>query len=96
MAKGYWIGMISVTNAEEYAEYVQRDTAIVDSFGGKFLVRGGQSSAPEIAMGERQVVVEFPDYQTALDCYNSDAYQEVMKIRVANATGGILIVEGVA
>ncbi|QHQ34151.1 DUF1330 domain-containing protein [Algicella marina] len=94
MPKGYWVGHITVTNPDAYKEYVERDTPIIESFGGIFLVRGGQSETPESPMKERHVIIEFPDYQTARKAYYSDEYQEVLKIRQANAMSDILIVEG--
>ena len=94
MPKGYIIGHITVTDPEAYAEYVRRDTPILESYGGRFLVRGGRSEAPEGPMKDRHVVIEFPDYETARACYHSDAYQEVARIRKANALSDIVIVEG--
>lgn len=95
MPKGYIIGHITVTNPEAYQEYVDRDTPILEGFGGRFLVRGGTSKAPEGPMKDRHVVIEFPSYDAALQAYNSPEYQEVLKIRLANADSDIIIVEGV-
>ncbi len=94
MAKGYLIGHVTVHDPEAYAEYVRLDTPIFERFGGKFLVRGGQSEAPETPVKERHVVIEFPDYETARACYFSDDYQKVAEIRKANAYSDIVIVEG--
>lgn len=96
MPKGYMIGHITVTNAAAYKEYVERDTPILEGFGGKFLVRGGTSEAPEGPMKDRHVVIEFPSYEAAVRAYNSPEYQEVLKIRLANADSDIILVEGVA
>jgi uncharacterized protein (DUF1330 family) len=40
---GYAIFNIQVTNPEDYKEYLQHVTAIAEKFGGKYIVRGGQS-----------------------------------------------------
>ena len=72
------------------------DTPIVASFGGRFLVRGGMSDAPEGPMKDRHVVVEFPSYDDAHACYHSDAYQNAAKIRMAHADSDVVIVEGTA
>ena len=96
MAKGYMIGHITVKNPDEYAEYVRADTPIVERFGGRFLVRGGQCETPETPVKDRHVVIEFPDYETARRFYYSDEYQKVAEIRKANAISDIVIVEGVA
>lgn len=94
MPKGYIIGHVTVRNPEAYAEYVRRDTPIFERFGGRFLVRGGESISAEGPDFARHVVIEFPDYATALACYNSPEYQEVADIRRANADSMILVVEG--
>ena len=95
MAKGYWIVHVDVTDAENYPQYVALDTPIVEAHGGTFLVRGGTSETPETPMKDRHVVVEFPSYQAALECYHSAEYQAAAKIRVANAQSDVVIVEGV-
>ncbi len=94
MAKGYIIGHVTVTNPAAYAEYVRLDTPIFESFGGRFLIRGGASEVVEGETFERHVVIEFPDYATARACYHSPEYQQVAAIRRANADSVILLVEG--
>jgi uncharacterized protein (DUF1330 family) len=42
----------------------------------------------------RNVVVEFPDYETALACYRSTEYQQNMKVRQAHSTGDLIVIEG--
>ena len=96
MPKGFWIVHVTVTNADEYAEYVRLDTPVVERFGGKFIVRGGRNETPETAQKDRHVVVEFPDYDTALACYNSPDYQRAADIRRANSDSDIVIIEGIA
>lgn len=94
MKKGYWIAHVTVKDPEAYQEYVRLDTPVVEQFGGVFKVRGGQSTAPEGAMLERHVVVEFPSYEVALECYNSADYQRAAEIRRATSDSQIVIVEG--
>ena len=94
MPKGYWIGHVTVRDAEAYKEYVRLDTPVIERFGGRFLVRGGRSEAPEGALHERHVVIEFPDYETALACYESEDYQKAAAIRRATSESAIIIVEG--
>ncbi len=42
----------------------------------------------------RNVVVEFPTYQSAVDCYHSPEYQRAMLLRKPVSTGDLLIIEG--
>lgn len=94
MPKGYIIAHITVRDPEAYKEYVVRDTPILEGFGGKFIIRGGQSKAAEGALFDRHVVIEFPSYQAALDAYNDPEYQAVADIRRRSAESAIVIVEG--
>lgn len=94
MPKGYIIGHITVHDAEAYREYVERDTPVLEAYGAKFLVRGGQSETPEGETQERHVVIEFDDYETAKRAYNDPQYQEIAEIRRRTATSTIILVEG--
>jgi len=94
MPKGYIIGHITVNDPDEYADYVRLDTPILKRLGGTFIVRGGQSETPEGQSESRHVVIEFPDYETALKAYHDPEYQEVAEIRRRTATSTIIVVEG--
>ena len=94
MPKGYIIGHVTVTNPEAYKAYAQRNDEIFPRYGGRFLVRGGAARVLEGDLFERHVVIEFPDYASAQAAYHSAEYQENMKIRLANATGAVVVAEG--
>lgn len=92
--KGYWVGSVEVRDLERYKDYVATATLAYQRFGAKFLVRGGDFIAAEGASRPRNVVVEFPSYQHAQDCYNSPEYVEARAIRQEVSEGQILIIEG--
>ena len=92
--KGYWVVMLTVTDPDGYQGYRDSIGDAISSFGGHYLVRGGQVTNPEGSDFGRHVVVEFPSYETALNCYRSDAYQTALKHRRAASTGHFAIVEG--
>lgn len=92
--KGYWVGSVDVRDLERYKDYVATATLAYQRFGAKFLVRGGDFIAAEGASRSRNVVVEFPSYQHAQDCYNSPEYVEARAIRQEVSEGQILIIEG--
>jgi uncharacterized protein (DUF1330 family) len=94
MAKGYWIGRVDVNNDEGYKPYAAANPAIFKKFGGRFVVRGGKFEAPEGSARKRNVVIEFPSYQAALDCYNSPEYQANIKVRQPHSSADIIVIEG--
>jgi uncharacterized protein (DUF1330 family) len=94
MVRGYWVARVDVKNDEGYKPYVAANAAIFRKFGGRFVVRGGRFECPEGESRSRNIVIEFPDYATALACYRSAEYQENIKVRLPNATADIIIIEG--
>jgi uncharacterized protein (DUF1330 family) len=94
MAKGYWIGRVDVNNDEGYKAYAAANPAIFKKFGGRFVIRAGRFEAPEGSSRKRNVVIEFPSYQAALDCYNSPEYQANIKVRQPHSNADIIIIEG--
>jgi uncharacterized protein (DUF1330 family) len=94
MPKGYWIARITVNDPSRYPDYVAMAAPAYARFGSKLIVRGGTFEEVEGKARPRNVVVEFPTYQAALDCYNSPEYTAARKIRQAIADGEFIIIEG--
>ncbi|MEO3386912.1 DUF1330 domain-containing protein [Mesorhizobium sp. CAU 1741] len=94
MAKGYWIAHVDVQDPERYKDYVATAKPAFERFGARFLARGGEWKALEGRGRARNVVIEFPSMQAALDCYNSDEYQAAKAIRITVADAEMVIVEG--
>ena len=94
MAKGYWIGRVDVQNEEGYKPYAAANQAIFKKFGGSYVVRGGRFTGAEGESRSRNVVIEFPDYGTALACYRSPEYQANIKVRQPHSIADIIIIEG--
>jgi uncharacterized protein (DUF1330 family) len=94
MAKGYWIAHVDVDNDEGYKPYAAANPAIFKKFGGRFVIRAGKSEVPEGKARSRHVVIEFPDYASALACYRSPEYQANIKVRQPHAMADIIVVEG--
>jgi uncharacterized protein (DUF1330 family) len=94
MAKGYWIAHIDVTNPEGFRDYVPMSTQAVADSGGRFLVRGGTAETAEGKLRPRHIVIEFPSYEIALDCYRSQKYSAAKAVRQAHSKADITIVEG--
>jgi uncharacterized protein (DUF1330 family) len=94
MAKGYWIARVDVSNEDGYKPYAAANGDIFKQYGGRFLVRGGRIENPEGERRSRNVVVEFPDYETALACYRSPEYQRNIEVRQPHSVIDFIIVEG--
>jgi uncharacterized protein (DUF1330 family) len=94
MAKGYWIAHVDVRDPERYKDYVSTAKPAFERFGAKFLARGGDHQVMEGHGRARNVVIEFPSKQAALDCYNSAEYQAAKAIRVTVADADMVIVDG--
>jgi uncharacterized protein (DUF1330 family) len=94
MAKGYWIAHNQVKDAEAYGAYKIAAAPALRAYGAQFLVRAGRSKTPEGTLQPRTIVIEFPSYQAAQDCYNSTEYQLAKKIRLSLADSDLTIVEG--
>ena len=94
MAKGYWIARVDVTDPEGYQKYVAANAVSFAKYGARFVIRGGRFEAVEGAARSRNVVLEFPSYQAALECYRSPEYAEAMALRLDASEADILIIEG--
>ncbi|MDQ0317019.1 DUF1330 domain-containing protein [Amorphus orientalis] len=94
MAKGYWIGRVTVTDPDAYKTYVEANAEAFKAYGARFLVRGGAYEVPEGEGRERNVVIEFPSYQAAIDCWHSDAYQHARSFRLNAGAADLVVIEG--
>jgi uncharacterized protein (DUF1330 family) len=72
--KGYWLGRVTVNDQANYEEYRKRNAVPFAKFGGRFIVRGGRAENKFGAARPHNVVIEFPSYQAALDCFNSPEF----------------------
>ena len=92
----YVIAQVNVTDPEQYAEYTKRTPAVIASFGGRFLARGGQTATIEGPEAKgRIVVLEFDTLENAVACFRSPAYEEAKQYRLGAAEVQLLAVEGV-
>ena len=93
----YIIARVQVTDWERYREYTRATPAALASFGGRFIVRGGETIALEGPQETgRVVVIEFPSLDKAKAFYHSEEYSRARKLREGAATGQFLAIEGCA
>jgi uncharacterized protein (DUF1330 family) len=91
----YAIAQIEVTNLDEYMKYASQTVASAERHGGKFLVKGGKAEWIEGTGSDRNVIVEFESVEAAKAWYNSDDYQAILPIALANSKRTMVLVEGV-
>ncbi len=95
MAKGYWIAHVTVSNPDQYKFYAEAAPEAFKKYGATILARGGKSQQMEGQGRPRNVVIEFPSLQAAVDCYNSPEYQAAKARRKGAGEAEIVLVEGV-
>ncbi|MDD9955430.1 MAG: DUF1330 domain-containing protein [Anaerolineaceae bacterium] len=92
----YLLAQVEVHDMEQYRKYTAQTPALIEKYGGRFLVRGGEVVTLEgDAPASRLVLIEFPSLQTVQDFYNSAAYQEVKQLRLPASTASFLALDGV-
>lgn len=94
MAKGYWIARVDIADVERYKAYIAANAEAFKKYGARFLVRAGRFENPEGSSRSRNVVIEFPSYQAALDCWKSPEYQHALELRKPVSTIDLIIIEG--
>jgi uncharacterized protein (DUF1330 family) len=94
MPKGYWIARVDVKDEEGYKSYAAGNPPIFHKYGARFVVRSGKFESKDGTARARNIVIEFPDYATALACYNSPEYQANIKVRLPHAVVDLIIIEG--
>ncbi|GAN76060.1 DUF1330 domain-containing protein [Acidisphaera rubrifaciens] len=92
---GYLVASVEVTDPDAYAAYRAQVPAVVERFGGRFLVRGGTIEAKEGDLGiERLVILEFPTIEAARAFYDSPDYAPLIRLREASTRSRVALVEG--
>ena len=93
---GFAIFNIDIKRPEQYKEYVKKVKPIAESYGGEYIVRGGESTIVEGNWAyPRTVVIKFPSYEKALEWYNSEEYKPIKQIRLDNSVANGIIIKGV-
>ena len=91
----YIIIEIEIKDQKMFDEYKKLATDTIALYGGKYLVRGGET---EILEGDwipnRIVILEFPSMDQAKKWYSSEEYAPAMKLRKMSADSDMILAEG--
>ncbi len=91
----YVIADVDVKDPATFEEYRKAVPALIEKYGGKYIVRGGKH---EILEGHwkpaRLVVLEFPSMEHARRFFQSEDYRPIKSLRVNSALSHLVLVEG--
>jgi uncharacterized protein (DUF1330 family) len=92
----YFVVRATVHDPDAFDEYKRRSPSVLESFGGRHIVRGGKVITFEGPEEQRRIAVaEFPDFETADRCYRSEAYQSIIPYRSSCSALEFILVDGV-
>ena len=96
MKKAYWIAKYKkISSQEALAKYAEKAKNIIESFGGKALVRGGKYITFEGDDFIRTVIWEFENINIATKCHESKDYQAAWSLAKNTTKRDLMIIEGV-
>ena len=91
----YMVAKLTITDQETYGDYRAGFGAVFQQFGGE-IVAG--SADPTVLEGEWEatntVIIRFESRAEALAWYNSDDYQDLVRIRQSASTGDFILLDG--
>ena len=93
--KAYWVANYTeIKDSEKLKKYAVKAKEAVEKYSGRILAR----SANNITLDGREMVrvalAEFPDIETAKNCYNSEEYIEAREHLKNNVVREHIIFEG--
>jgi uncharacterized protein (DUF1330 family) len=92
----YVIVDVEVRDPVRYEEYKKLAGKAVETFGGRFLARGGRVRTLEGTWDPgRVVVIEFPTADRAREWWSSPEYGPARALRQETASTQMILVEGV-
>jgi uncharacterized protein (DUF1330 family) len=91
----YLIIDIAIIDPDVYGEFVERVSAVVEQYGGRYLARSGEvSTMVGDWQPERNVLIEFEGVEQVQEFFASPEYQHLVSLRERSATTRAIIVEG--
>lgn len=93
--KGYWIILgTEITDQNAQAEYGKLWSQISVKYNARVNPEKKEPILRESNLSSRVVVVEFPSYQLAIECYEDASYQEALKFALKASKRELIILEG--
>ena len=93
--KAYWIANYTeIKDDERLKKYAVKAREAVEKYSGRILARSANNITLEGRVMVRVALAEFPDIETAKNCYNSEEYFEARKHLKNNVVREHIIFEG--
>ena len=91
----YVIAEVDVSDPATFQKYSEKVPGTLTPFNGRYIIRGGKTTAVEGEAPKRFVVIEFDNAEKAKAWEYSPAYEAIKPIRHSSAKTRVFIVEGV-
>lgn len=93
----YMVVLARIANREAFlANYAPAAAALVERFGGRYVLRGSGGALLEGTIGDGQSVIisEWPDRAAAMRFWNSPEYAATKRLRNGIADCQVLLIDG--
>ncbi len=96
----YMVAVVKKKDKQKYNEYIAALTELIESFGGRYLVRGGRvtplfkGTELERRRVDKVVIIEFPTAAHHGRCFTSPEYLALVPLREAGAEVRAFLLEG--
>ena len=92
----YVVVDVEVTDPAGFEQYRSQVPASIARYGGRYVVRGGQTETLEGRWSPKRVVIlEFPDRAAAKAWWSSPEYADAKALRQRCARTELIVVDGV-
>jgi len=78
----YVIGLVEITDLQQYREYMKHTPRLINQFGGRFVARGGEAVTLEGEPLPRMVLIQFPSLEQVRAFYDSPEYVRARQLRM--------------
>ena len=86
---------VEIFDIAKYMEFMKEVRPIIESAGGRYLVRGGEFEVYEGDYKPRRlVIIEFPSLAAIDKFYYSEAFQSLKQIRDLSSSSRLVAVQG--
>ena len=92
----YFILTLKVTHLRGFGKYLKKVLPVLDKYGGRYLVHGGEFEVLEGGWNPSRVaLLEFPSMEKAQEFYRSEDYKPLLDLRMSSTHSKVVLVDGV-